>query len=512
MAILDEFGNAISYRTFAHSADTSTRRGPQFAVRNDDIDRLIPLTDRKTLMSLSNRLTMNMGVLSAVVGQKADWTVGEAWLPSYQGPDADNGKIVAKFIRDFWFPQCEVRGGMFDWWKMLELSSIGIDVLGGQFLVMILGKDGFPRIQMIPYHRCESSWDSLGGTTVKDGEWKGYRINDGIIYYSSGRPAAYNFNIGKDGEKKYIQVPATDVIHLYDPRRSEQERGFPSFSHALESMKMALGSIEDERIRTGIISRLHLLIYNESGGPDIDEPSFDQPAKIDGQSQLATQYFPGGIRYMMDGKERMESIKHDNPGPTYESFQDRLFRDAIIGAEWSYNVWKGSGQGTDARAEVVKCRRAIVRRRGILWHAARRIIPWVYSAFVAQGRIPKLQNPFAWDFSSPPRLTVDDGREAKMEMELVRAGLMNPSEPLAGRGLSDEEFLYERARHVFHRKLIPIKVADELNAIHGTQITIEERDMFMHTANEMPPQVQTDAPDIPDSPEKPDPNEDDTNS
>lgn len=493
MALLDEFGNPISYRTFAHSADTSRTRGPQFSVKNDDIDRLIPATDRKTLMSLSNRLTMNMGVLSAVVGQKADWTVGEAWLPSYQGPDADNGKIVAKFIRDFWFPQCEVRGGMFDWWKMLELSSIGIDVLGGQFLVMILGKDGFPRIQMIPYHRCESAWDGFGTGTVKGGEWDGYRVSDGIIYYSSGRPAAYNFNIGKDGEKKYIQVPAKDVIHLYDPRRSEQERGFPSFSHALESMKMALGSIEDERIRTSIISRLHLLIYNESGGPDIDEPSFDQPAKVDGQSQLATQHFPGGIRYMMDGKERMESIKHDNPGPTYESFQDRLFRDAIIGAEWSYNVWKGSGQGTDARAEVVKCRRAVVRRYGILWHAARRIIPWVYSVFQAQGRVPKLQNPFAWDFSRPARLSVDDGREVKMELDQLRAGSMNLEELLAARGIAEDDFLESRARSAFNRKLKALKVAEELNAKHGTQITIEERDMFMHTANEMPAAEKSDS-------------------
>jgi len=104
MAILDEFGNPNSFRTFAHSADTSTRRGPQFAVRNDDIDRLIPATDRKNLMSLANRLVWNVGMLSAVIAQKADWTVGEAWLPSYLGPDADNGKIVSKFIRVLWFP------------------------------------------------------------------------------------------------------------------------------------------------------------------------------------------------------------------------------------------------------------------------------------------------------------------------------------------------------------------------------------------------------------------------
>jgi len=388
-------------------------------------------------------------------------------------------------MREFWFPQCEVRGGMFDWWKILELSSVGIDVLGGQFIVMVVGPDGFPRLQMIPYHRCESENGYNGATKVESGPYKGFRMVDGIIYYASGRVAAYNFNVGKDNEKAFKQVPASDVIHLYDPRRSEQERGFPAFTHALESMKMALTSIEDERIRTSIISRLHLLIFNESGGPDVDEPTFDQPSTVDGQAQLATERFPGGVRYMMDGKERMEVVKHDNPGVTYESFQDRLFRDAIIGAEWSYNVWKGSGQGTDSRAEVVKCRRAVVRRYGILWHLAKRAIPWAYSVFQSQGRVPKLKAPFSWEFSRPPRLSVDDGREVKMELDQVRTGTMNLDEVLEARGIAEDDFIEKRVRSVFNRKLKALKIAEELNAINGTEIKVEDREMFMQTPNEM---------------------------
>ena len=442
-------------------------------------------------MSLSSRLCFNMGVLGAVVGQKADWTVGEAWLPSYLGPDAEAGKQVARFMRDFWFPQCEVRGGMFDWWKILELSSIGIDVLGGQFIVMVLGKDGFPRLQMIPYHRCESTLGGSGQTLVADGPYKGFRMVDGIIYYASGRVAAYNFNIGKDGKSDYVQTPASDVIHLYDPRRSEQERGFPAFAHALESMKMALTSIEDERIRTSIISRLHLLVFNESGGPDVDDGPQFPGQEATTQPSFSTQAFPGGVRYMQNGAEKMEVMKHENPGVTYESFQNRLFKDAIIGAEWSYNVWAGSGQGTDSRAEIVKCRRAVVRRYGILWHLAKRALPWAYSVFAQQGRVPKLQNPFAWDFSRPPRISVDDGREVKMELDQLRTGSMNLDEVLAARGIAEDEFIDTRARSVFMRKLRAQQIAEELNAKHGTNITIEDREMFMQTPNEMPESGQT---------------------
>jgi hypothetical protein len=149
-------------------------------------------------------------------------------------------------------------------------------------------------------------------------------------------------------------------------------------------------------------------------------------------------------------------------------------------------VWEGSGSGGDTRAEIVKCRRAVVRRYGILWHLAKRALPWAYSVFQAQGRVPRLQAPFSWDFSRPPRISVDDGREVKMELDQLRTGSMNLDEVLSARGVAEDEFIEARARSVFMRKLKAMKVAEELNAKHGTEIVIEDREMFMQTANEMP--------------------------
>ena len=228
MAIVDQYGQPF---TFAHAADLSYRRGPQFAVRNDDIDRLIPSRDRRTLASLSNRLFMNMGVPRACILQKADYVVGEAWLPAYQGPDADLGASVAKVMQSLWLPQCDTRGGMFDWWKILELSSVAMDRDGDCFWMFVVGEDGFPRIQLIPGHRCYDS--TMGKAVVNDGDFKGYRIQDGVIYFRSGRPAAYRFNVGVNGEEVFKDVPASDVIHLFDPTHCEQGRGLPAFTHAL---------------------------------------------------------------------------------------------------------------------------------------------------------------------------------------------------------------------------------------------------------------------------------------
>jgi len=349
MAILNEFGQPF---TFAHAADRSNRRGPQFAVRNDDIDRLIPSGDRKTLASLSNRLFMNMGVPKACVLQKADFSVGEAWLPAYLGPDADKGKSAAKSMRELWMPQCDTRGGIFDWWKLLELSSVAIDRDGDCFWMMVVGEDKFPRIQLIPSHRC---YDRSSKTVVDEGPWKGYRLNDGIIYYRSGRPAAYRFNFGLENQEIFKDIPASDVIHLFDPTHCEQGRGLPAFTHALESLKMSLLSTEDERIRQQIVSRMHLTIFNENGQPDLDDPLTSLPASGSADPGMTSKAFPGGVYYEAHGN-KVEQMVHSNPGPIWDSFQDRIVRDAVISV-WSYSVWKSTGQGTAERGEILKCRR-----------------------------------------------------------------------------------------------------------------------------------------------------------
>jgi hypothetical protein len=78
-----------------------------------------------------------------------------------------------------------------------------------------------------------------------------------------------------------------------------------------------------------------------------------------------------------------------------------------------------------------------------------------------------------------------------MELDQLRTGSMNLDEVLAARGIAEYEFIDTRARSVFMRKLRAQQIAEELNAKHGTQIVIEDREMFMQTANEMPETTQS---------------------
>ena len=96
--LVDQYGNALK---FAHAATQSPRRGPVLRSPNADINKLIPLHDRNVLCGLSRRLFVNMGVPRAAILQKADFSIGEAWLPSYTGKvDKSDGEFVAEYFRN----------------------------------------------------------------------------------------------------------------------------------------------------------------------------------------------------------------------------------------------------------------------------------------------------------------------------------------------------------------------------------------------------------------------------
>ena len=338
--------STLSIPHFAHGANRGRDRGPQFHDRNADIDKLIPSYDRKRLVSISSRLFTNMGVVKAAILQKADFSIGEAWLPTYTGPtDMVDGKAIATFLRKVWFPSCDVRGGIHNWHKLLELTSIAIDRDGEAFWLLVKGDDGFPRIQQIPSHRVDSGGY---GEQAASGRWKGLRIKDGIIYWPGGRPAAYRIITG-DNANEFEDVAASDVIHIFDPIYQEQGRGLPSTTHGIEDLKHCLASTDDERIRQMIISRLHLVEYNDKGGPDENDPmvSLSEVAisEEDGPKILVEEA-GGGKVYMKAGSgQKIEQIKHESPGEIWQSFQNRMIRSFLAGMPWPHGrrPWRRAG-------------------------------------------------------------------------------------------------------------------------------------------------------------------------
>jgi hypothetical protein len=82
MAILNEFGSPYQYKA-ARSAERYNGSRPWEPVQLRNIDKLIPSYDRKTLLSASRRMYINIGVARGAIDQKAMYSVGRAWQPDF---------------------------------------------------------------------------------------------------------------------------------------------------------------------------------------------------------------------------------------------------------------------------------------------------------------------------------------------------------------------------------------------------------------------------------------------
>ena len=494
--ILDANSNPVtSTNKLIHGSSQSRYRGPQFQLQNKSLDDLISERDRDVVVALSQRLFLNMGPFKSVVDQKASYSVGVAWLPTYKGEDREQGGEVESWLTNSFFKSLDLRGQSWDWWENLESVSYEIDVRGDHFTLLTTDETGkFPRIKNIPAHavRTKDADKKYGEQcTVNSGQHKGRRIIYGIIYDDNDKPLAYRVSTGQ-GQADYKDIDAASMIHSFDPTLSDGRRGLPVASHALEDLKHILQSTEYERSRQLIMSSIGLFVENDTGGPELGDPRNDilgTPATADG---LTTQEISPQVWYAQAGNgNKITQLRHEAGGDSFSSFHDRMIRSFVSGARWSYSLtWKPTGQGTAERGEILRARKAIISRQKRLNAWATRVITYAYSFANKQGALPDLENPFAWEFTRPPRLSVDDGRESKMMMEGFRLGKENMSDLLEAEGRTYDDHLNNRAMEAVKRKLKIAQIQDEFG------VQIDERELVMFTPNDqaqasMPQGVET---------------------
>jgi hypothetical protein len=98
-----------------------------------------------------------------------------------------------------------------------------------------------------------------------------------------------------------------------------------------------------------------------------------------------------------------------------------------------------------------------------------------------RGDLPQSPDWYQWEFSTPPKLTIDDGRITKELEALWKMGAANLRDIVSMRGKTLEAHYTERAQEVALRKL----AARDAAALYG--VDVDDREMSMLTPNEMAP-------------------------
>jgi hypothetical protein len=298
-----------------------------------------------------------------------------------------------------------------------------------------------------------------------------------VYFPNTSIPVAYCL-CDVDGRfKQYIEKKF--ILHVFDRYWPEQRRGLPLFYASLNNLRDIMQSEEWERMNLLSMSSLNYTVENLSGGPDIDDPTYE-PGDC---GKLATEFLQGGrIMYAKAGAgETITQHQNFRPGNPWHEFYDMQARQCLVQACLPATLWKPSGQGTAQREDIGKACRFVEDRQSVLAKIAKWRVTKAVAWAMENDRVPTIQQWWNWSFTTPPKLTIDDGRSLKEKMALYDKGLINATQILGELSLDLGETLKERATEEAKR-LVAIR---EANAEYGVEI--DPRGVRLITANEQPP-------------------------
>lgn len=405
-------------------------------------------TARVQLVSDSRKIFSNVGAAKAAIVDKNVYSVGRAWAPKFLGDDKEFGKRATDFLLDRFYGLCDISAGG-DFQTQLYLAGVGIDRDGDVAIALTEDGAGNARIQLIPSHSVGNRFKE--DSQLERGPYRGLRQIDGVVINALSQPVAYCV-LGADEDGKDDRwISARDLVFLYEPEWIGQLRGLPVFTHAILDLRDLRTVQGYERLASMIASSIGLIEHNETGMPDLNDPAGylrggDQV--IGGATEATVEDRMGGlVKYFRAGSNsKLELLKNERPGQAWESFMDRLIRNAYAGAGWPYELsWNSAALGgANIRLIVSKAMRAVEDRQDLLRPAAKRIVGYAVAKAIKNGELPMSLDWWRWGFAMPQKLTVDFGRDSAAQRDDYAAGVINLSDILAERGITLEDHIAAR--------------------------------------------------------------------
>jgi lambda family phage portal protein len=291
------------------------------------------------------------------------------------------------------------------------------------------------QLQMLPSEMLPLHMNEVAGANV---------IRQGIEFDPIGRRVAYHFLRRHPGDStdrrlstsETVRVPASEVIHVFDPVEAGQIRGVTAFAPAIVKLFMLDVYDDAELDKKKVVAMQALAI--ETATPEDWEPAED----ADGDR--AIDWTPGST-LILDPGESAKVIGAADSGASYDPFQFRTLLQISAALGIPYQALTGDptkANYSSQRVVLVEFRRRVEAfQHGVFVHQlCRRVLDrWLSTAMLAGSlEITSITRPAAkW---LPPRWEwVDPLKDANAEIVQINAGLKSRSAAIAERGYDAEE-------------------------------------------------------------------------
>jgi lambda family phage portal protein len=411
--------------------------------------------DAKALRSKARALVQNVPYIWAGMDGLAVATVGAGIIPRATGLEKDkiNELLTA------WFKVCDA-DGRFDFFGFVKAAYVAMEQ-DGEVLVRMRTRSASSRMAVpLQLQLLEIDWlDS-----ARSGTLNGNSIINGIEYDLLGAVAAYYLWDQHPGDVAAVRgrtqsqrVPANQIIHLFNPDRPGQGRGFTRLAPVIARVRDLQLYEDAEMSRKNLEARLSVLASGDISGAENPASMGNAGEGQSGGHHDLGELGGGNIVGMPPGMNFTVIEPKAAPGYVeYVKFQLHLIA-AGIGVP--YHLLTGDMNEVNfssARVRLLDFRRAVTQMQWLTL-IPKLLVP-IHDAFIEHaylaGQIKSRDK--AVDFSPPKWDYVNPEADVKADLAEISGGLSSFSEKLRQRGYDPEVVYTELAKDIARLKELGI--------------------------------------------------------
>jgi lambda family phage portal protein len=418
--------------------------------------------DRRLLVEAGRWAVNNHGPAARIVRGSARFAVGNGLVPQAQTEDYKWNREAEMFFEDRYCSASWAfdRSGQFDFYTAQTAIIESVLTDGEVFAQLVRSENGNPMIAL------------LTSDAVRNDYARTENVIDGVRINRDNRPLSYIFN--SPDQQPAVEVPASDVIHVYRPHRIGALRGVSWLGTAVNRFKDMREMFELEISSIRMNQKIALTIESEGGEIGLGKSRNRELA--DGTAVKVEDMISGVGVFKLNKGEKVVAHEFNRPNSNFQAFIEMLSRECAYSVGVSPEIiWNMNGLGGTASRQALidadvffgSIRLLLETRfcarfwRYAIWHA------------IKSGELPYPGDDWhrcAW--VGPQKLTVDNGRDGRLRLELVRAGLLSRRQYFNELGQDSDQQTEDVIRDAARRKKAIERIAMEEG------VTLTELEVF----------------------------------
>jgi len=393
----------------------------------DDHKNDINPYDRTRTLGLARKMYISNPLVRGAVDTMVRNSIGSGI--KVQARTADNSwNEKAEMFFDSFSGICDI-AGVHDFNEMQRVVATTMLRDGECFLVLNSTKSGYPQLELVESHKCETPKELS----------KDKRITDGVKVNASGKPLSYYFKIAND---KYEEVNAEDVIVVAEYDRPHQYRAISRLGCAMTQIldRDELLTYEMQASKLASVIGLVVKRKDSSGG------FLSQTKQMDNGVNAETIFGGGAIANLGIGED-LQTIQSSRPNSALDQHLEQYIRSIALALGIPYElVWKADLSGPSQRFVIGQAQRRFEEIQDVLINRLiKRVYRWSTAKAIKRGDLPENAEWYKAVYQTPKKISIDVGRDATAEREDYLVGMRSLADLAGERGDEWQEIIRQKA-------------------------------------------------------------------